>query len=56
MILTPSERFPRAPHRDAPILLAHSYFLRHDPKQVAKMKPYAPLGTLFAAGVLRAAM
>jgi anaerobic magnesium-protoporphyrin IX monomethyl ester cyclase len=54
MILTPSERFPRAPHRDAPILLAHSYFLRHDPKQVAKMKPYAPLGTLLAAGVLRA--
>ncbi len=37
------------------ILLAHSYFLRDDPKQVERMKPYAPLSTLLAAGVLRAA-
>jgi anaerobic magnesium-protoporphyrin IX monomethyl ester cyclase len=37
----------------APILLAHSYFLRHDPKQVEKMKPYPPLGTLLAASALR---
>ncbi|MDP9464413.1 MAG: B12-binding domain-containing radical SAM protein [Actinomycetota bacterium] len=35
------------------ILLAHSYFLRLDPKQWEKMRPYPPLGTLYAAGVLR---
>ncbi len=37
------------------ILLAHSYFLAHDAKQRAKMRPYAPLGTLYAAGLLRSA-
>lgn len=26
-----------------PILLAHSYYLQHDAKQVRKMKPYPPL-------------
>jgi anaerobic magnesium-protoporphyrin IX monomethyl ester cyclase len=36
-----------------PILLAHSYFLRHDPKQVRKMKPYPPLATLLVAATLR---
>lgn len=36
------------------ILLAHSYFLRDDPKQLERMKPYAPLSTLLAAAVLRA--
>ncbi len=36
-----------------PILLAHSYFLRYDEKQTRKMRPYAPLGTLIAAGLLR---
>ena len=35
------------------ILLAHSYFLRDDPKQLARMKPYAPLATLLAAALLR---
>jgi anaerobic magnesium-protoporphyrin IX monomethyl ester cyclase len=35
------------------ILLAHSFFLRNDPKQVQKMRPYAPLGTLYAASQLR---
>ncbi len=35
------------------ILLAHSYFLRRDPKQMEKMKPYPPLSTLIAANVLR---
>jgi anaerobic magnesium-protoporphyrin IX monomethyl ester cyclase len=35
------------------ILLAHSYFLRLDPKQWEKMRPYPPLGTLYAASVLR---
>ena len=35
------------------VLVAHSYFLRHDPKQMRRMKPYPPLATLIAAGVLR---
>ena len=43
-----------SPRAGGPILLAHSYFLRHDPKQVEKMKPYPPLGTLLAASTLRA--
>ena len=34
-------------------LLAHSYYLRYDPKQMRKMKPYPPLATLIAASVLR---
>ncbi len=37
----------------ADVLLAHSFFLKNDPKQVAKMRPYAPLGTLYAAAQLR---
>jgi anaerobic magnesium-protoporphyrin IX monomethyl ester cyclase len=39
--------------RPAPILLTHSYFLLHDPKQVRKMKPYPPLATVITAAVLR---
>ena len=39
----------------ADVLLAHSFFLRNDPKQVEKMRPYAPLATLYAAAHLRAA-
>jgi anaerobic magnesium-protoporphyrin IX monomethyl ester cyclase len=35
------------------VLLAHSYFLKYDPKQVQKMRPYAPLATLYAAAALR---
>lgn len=35
------------------VLLAHSFFLKNDPKQSAKMRPYAPLGTLYAASHLR---
>lgn len=35
------------------VLLAHSYYLRYDPKQSRKMKPYAPLSTLIAAALLR---
>jgi len=38
----------------ADILLAHSYHLAYDPKQVRKMQPYPPLGTLYAATALRA--
>ncbi|HZP06244.1 MAG TPA: radical SAM protein [Terracidiphilus sp.] len=37
------------------ILLTHAYHLPYDPKQVRKMQPYRPLGTLFAAAALRAA-
>lgn len=35
------------------ILLAHSYFMRHDPKQEARCTPYSPLSTLIAAAMLR---
>lgn len=37
------------------ILLTHSYHLPYDPKQVRKMQPYRPVGTLFAAAALRSA-
>jgi anaerobic magnesium-protoporphyrin IX monomethyl ester cyclase len=36
----------------ADILLTHSYHLFYDRKQVRKMQPYAPLGTLYAAALL----
>ena len=36
------------------ILFSHSYFLRFDPKQWAIGQPYAPLGTLYAAALMRA--
>jgi anaerobic magnesium-protoporphyrin IX monomethyl ester cyclase len=39
----------------ADVLLAHSFFLCNDPKQVEKMRPYAPLATLYAASHLRGA-
>jgi len=35
------------------ILFTHSNFLEQDPKQKAKMKPYAPLSTLIAAAFVR---
>jgi anaerobic magnesium-protoporphyrin IX monomethyl ester cyclase len=35
------------------VLFTHSYFVRLDPKQVAHAQPYAPLGTLVAAALLR---
>ena len=35
------------------ILLTHSYHLYYDQKQVRKMQPYPPLGTLYAAALLR---
>lgn len=37
----------------ADILLTHSYFLHFDPKEYRAMQPYPPLGTLYAASVLR---
>ena len=35
------------------ILFSHSYFLRFDPKQWAIGQPYAPLGTMYAASLMR---
>jgi len=35
------------------VLLTHSYHLPYDRKQVRKMQPYPPLGTLYAASRLR---
>ncbi|CAN5164297.1 radical SAM protein [soil metagenome] len=35
------------------LLLAHSYFLSADAKQLARMKPYPPLATMLVAGLLR---
>ena len=35
------------------IFFTHSYFLRFDSKQWATKQPYAPLGTLYAAAVMR---
>src|ERR1700679_86510 len=37
----------------ADVLLTHSYHLPLDPKQLRKMQPYMPLGTLYAATALR---
>lgn len=37
----------------ADVLLTHSNHLAFDRKQVRKMEPYPPLGTLYAAGLLR---
>jgi anaerobic magnesium-protoporphyrin IX monomethyl ester cyclase len=35
------------------IVFTHSYFLRFDPKQWKTGQPYAPLGTLYAAALMR---
>src|SRR5215813_1852062 len=40
-------------HTVVDVLLTHSYHLFFDRKQVRKMQPYPPLGTLYAAGLLR---
>jgi anaerobic magnesium-protoporphyrin IX monomethyl ester cyclase len=37
------------------ILVCHSYFLKFDPKQVERAKPYPPLATLQVAAILRQA-
>jgi radical SAM superfamily enzyme YgiQ (UPF0313 family) len=39
----------------ADVLLTHSYHLYFDRKQTRKMQPYTPLGTLYAAALLRSA-
>src|SRR5258706_16314012 len=36
-----------------PILFSHSYFLKLDPKQWKTGQPYPPLGTLYAAALMR---
>ena len=35
------------------ILFSHSYFMRFDPKQWAAGQPYPPIGTLYAAALMR---
>jgi anaerobic magnesium-protoporphyrin IX monomethyl ester cyclase len=35
------------------ILATHSYFLKHDAKQLDRMMPYSPLSTLICAAMLR---
>src|SRR5262249_47301677 len=35
------------------VLIGHSYFLRFDPKLWRAMQPYPPLGTLYAAALVR---
>jgi anaerobic magnesium-protoporphyrin IX monomethyl ester cyclase len=42
---------PRCPL--AQVLVTHSYHLPYDTKQLRKMQPYMPLGTLYAATALR---
>jgi radical SAM superfamily enzyme YgiQ (UPF0313 family) len=37
----------------ANVLISNTYFLSFDPKQLKLMQPYAPLGTIYAASVLR---
>jgi len=37
----------------AHVLLTHSYHLPYDSKQLRKMQPYTPIGTLYAATALR---
>src|SRR6187455_1215067 len=37
----------------ADLLLGQAYYLRFDPKLFQAQKPYAPLGTLYAASYLR---
>ncbi|MGD0098389.1 MAG: radical SAM protein [Terracidiphilus sp.] len=37
----------------ADVLLTHSYHLPFDAKQLRKMQPYTPIGTLYAASALR---
>lgn len=38
----------------ADVLLTHSYHLPYDQKQMRKMQPYSPIGTLYAASALQA--
>ncbi len=42
------------PDSRSDVLLTHSYHLPYDVKQLRKMQPYPPIGTLYAAASLRA--
>ncbi len=44
---------PAAGGQTQPILFGQSYFLRFDPKLWQAMQPYPPLGSLYAAAMLR---
>ena len=35
------------------LLFSHSYFMRFDPKQWSAGMPYPPLGTMYAASLMR---
>ena len=37
----------------AQVLLTHSYHLPYDAKQLRKMQPYMPIGTLYAATAMQ---
>jgi radical SAM superfamily enzyme YgiQ (UPF0313 family) len=45
----------RNKEKPSSLLFTHSYFLRFDPKQWKNAQPYAPLGTIYAAAVMREA-
>jgi anaerobic magnesium-protoporphyrin IX monomethyl ester cyclase len=47
-----TKKFPGANDMNK-ILFSHSYFMRFDPKQWSLGQPYPPLGTLYAAALLR---
>src|ERR1700721_1016585 len=51
MNLVRAQKDPRLPL--AQVLLTHSYHLPYDSKQLRKMQPYTPIGTLYAATALR---
>jgi anaerobic magnesium-protoporphyrin IX monomethyl ester cyclase len=50
---SPSTASDRCGAAAVDVLLTHSYHLPYDRKQSRKMEPYPPLGTLYAAGLLR---
>ena len=43
------------PHSPVDVLLTHSYHLYYDRKQAQRQQPYPPLGTLYAAALVRKA-
>src|SRR6202035_3713104 len=51
MNLVRAQKDPRLPL--AQVLLTHSYHLPYDAKQLRKMQPYTPIGTLYAAAAIR---
>ncbi len=54
MLMNPRSSTAAGPEvREADVLLTHSYHLPYDRKQLRKMQPYSPLGTLYAAALLR---